>query len=258
MAVLDLFDLSGKAAIVTGGGRGLGYAMAQALAEAGAKLVVASRKEAACKEAAEALSRETGAEVVGCGCDITSPEDVEALLAFGVKAFDRIDILINNSGAAWGAPTRDYPLAGWEKVMKVNATGTFICSQIIGRHMIDKVGGKILNVGSIFGSLGAPPEIMQALAYNASKGAIEALTKDLAVKWAKHNIQVNNLAPAFIATDLTRETMQKGGEAILAHVPVRRFGEPEDLKGAVLFLCSAASDYVTGSTLFVDGGYRAM
>ena len=258
MKVMELFDLSGKNAIVTGGGRGLGYVMAQALAEAGASLVLASRKEAACTQTAEALSQETGARVLGRKCDVTSQDEVQALVEFSAGSLRPVDILVNNSGAAWGAPTREYPLAGWEKVMKVNAGGTFICSLAVGNHMIETGGGKILNVGSIFGSIGAPPQIMQALAYNASKGAIEVITKDLAVKRAKHNIQVNNLAPAFISTDLTKETMQKSGPAILDHIPAGRFGAPGDLKGAVVFLCSAASDYVTGSTLYVDGGYRAM
>ena len=258
MKVLDLFNLGGKNAIVTGGGRGLGYAMAQALAEAGANLVAASRKEAACAESARELSRETGARVLGCKCDITSPDDVRGLMEFTRRELGCIDILVNNSGATWGETTEDYPLKGWKKVIEVNVTGTFLCSQIIGLSMIKDGGGKILNVGSIFGSAGAPSEVMNAIAYNTSKGAMEAFTKDLAVKWAKHNIQVNNLAPAFIETKLTKATMEKGREAILSHVPMGRFGLPEDLKGAVVFLCSQASDYVTGSTLFVDGGYRAM
>ena len=258
MKALELFDLSGKTAVVTGGGRGLGYAMAQALAEAGASLVLASRKEAACIEAAESLSQETGAKVLGRGCDVTSQADVTALAEFAVSALGGVDILVNNSGATWGELTEDYPLKGWQKVIDVNVTGTFLCSQTMGRLMIKAGGGKIVNLGSILGTVGAPSSTMDAIAYNTSKGAIEAFTKDLAVKWAKYNIQTNTLAPAFIETKLTKSTMEKGRDDMLPHVPAGRFGEPEDLKGAIVFLCSAASNYVTGLTLFVDGGYRAM
>jgi len=257
MGVLELFDLRGKVSVVTGGGRGLGYAMAEGLAEAGSDLVICSRKEANCREAAQSLEK-LGIAARGVKCDIANPRDVDNLKDFALKEFGRIDILINNSGATWGAPTEEYPLEGWKKVIDVNVTGTFLCSQIIGKAMIERGGGKIVNVSSIFGSIGCKSEVMDAIAYNTSKGAMEAFTKDLAVKWAKHRIYVNAIAPAFIETDMTRVTMEKGGEHILSHVPLGRFGVPGDLKGAVVFLSSAASDYMTGTVLFVDGGYRAM
>jgi gluconate 5-dehydrogenase len=257
MGAMELFDLSGKAAIVTGGGRGLGFALAEALADAGCNLMLCSRKAVSCEEAAGKLEQ-TGVTAVGQKCDITDSSDVTALRDAALKAFGKIDILVNNSGAAWGAATEDYPLKGWKKVIDVNVTGTFLCSQIVGRSMIGEGQGKIINLSSVFGTVGAPSNVMDAVAYNTSKGAVEAFTKDLAVKWAKHQICVNTIAPSFIETDLTRETMQKGGKHILDLVPMRRFGVPADLKGAVIFLSSAASDYITGTTIYIDGGYRAM
>ena len=251
------FDLSGKTAIVTGGGRGLGLALGEALAESGCDLVLCSRKEANCEDAARKLLQ-LGVRAVGKKCNITEPSDITELRDFTLKEFGKIDILINNSGAAWGAPAEDYPLEGWQKVIDVNVTGTFLCSQIIGKSMISEGKGKIINVSSIFGTVGAPSNVMDAIAYNTSKGAVEAFSKDLAVKWAKYNICVNTIAPSFIETDLTRETMKKGGRHILDLVPMGRFGVTEDLKGAAIFLSSAASDYITGTTIYVDGGYRAM
>lgn len=257
MGVLNFFDLTGRVAIVTGGGRGLGLAMAAGLAEAGAGVVLCSRKEANCKQAAEKLSRD-GLRAMGMRCDVTNPQEVGELRNFALKEFGRIDILVNNSGATWGSPTETYPLEGWKKVMEVNVTGTFLCSQVIGQAMIQAGGGKIINVSSVYGSVGTRSEVMDAIAYNTSKGAIEAFTRDLAVKWAKYHVHVNAIAPAFFETDMTRATMEKAGHHILSHVPLGRFGVAEDLKGAVVFLGSGASDYVTGTTLFVDGGYRAV
>jgi NAD(P)-dependent dehydrogenase (short-subunit alcohol dehydrogenase family) len=253
----SLFDLSGKVSIVTGGGRGLGLSLAEGLAEAGSDLVLCSRKEGNCKNAAADLQR-AGIRAESLACDITRPDHVERLRDFVLDVFGRIDVLVNNSGATWGAPTEVYPLEGWKKVIEVNVTGTFLCSQILGNAMIQGGGGKIINISSVCGTLGCPSEVMDAIAYNTSKGAIDAFTRDLAVKWAKHKVYVNAIAPAFIETDLTRVTMERGGAHILSHVPLGRFGAAEDLKGAVIFLASPASDYVTGTVLYVDGGMRAM
>jgi NAD(P)-dependent dehydrogenase (short-subunit alcohol dehydrogenase family) len=257
MSSSRLFDLSGKVSIVTGGGRGLGFALAEGLAEAGSSIVLCSRKEANCKEAASKLLAK-GIQAEGIRCDVVNPDDVNGLRDFVRKKFGKIDILVNNSGATWGAPAEEYPVEGWKKVIDVNVTGTFLCSKIIGRAMIEGGGGKIINVSSVYGTLGCASEVMDAIAYNTSKGAIDAFTKDLAVKWAKHRIHVNAIAPAFIETEMTRVTMQKGRSHILSHVPLGRFGVSEDLKGAVIFLASAASDYVTGTILYVDGGLTAM
>jgi NAD(P)-dependent dehydrogenase (short-subunit alcohol dehydrogenase family) len=257
MGVLELFSLKGKVSVVTGGGRGLGLAMAEGLAEAGSDIVLCSRKEAACMEAAETI-RKLGVKALGFRCDVTSPEDVKALRDFALRELRRVHILVNNSGASWGASAEAYPLNGWKKVLDVNVTGTFLCSQIIGQAMIDAGGGKIINVSSVYGGIGVRSEVMDAIAYNSSKGAIDAFTKDLAVKWASKNIHVNAIAPSFFETDMTRATMGKSGDMILSHVPMGRFGRLSDLKGAVVFLGSKASDYITGTILCVDGGYRAM
>lgn len=257
MSLETLFGLKGKVALVTGGGRGLGLTIAHALAEAGSDVVVCSRKEANCREAAAALA-EKGVRSAGFRCDITDPFELVKLRDSILRDFGRIDILVNNSGATWGATTEDYPLEGWKKVLDINVTGTFLCSQIVGKAMIDAGGGKIVNVSSIYGGVGCRSEVMDAIAYNTSKGAIDTFTKDLAVKWAHKNIYVNAIAPAFVETEMTRFTMEKGREAILSHVPLGRFGRSSDLEGAVVFLCSRASDYITGTILCVDGGYRAM
>jgi gluconate 5-dehydrogenase len=257
MGTAELFSLKDKIAIVTGGGRGLGLAMAEALSEAGGKVVICSRKEKTCKEAAQKIV-EQGGYGLGLKCDVSRPEDILMVRDIVLRELGRIDILVNNSGATWGAPTEEYPIEGWNKVIGVNVTGTFLCSKIFGGVMKDRGGGKIVNVSSITGSVGCKPEMMDAIAYNTSKGAIDAFTKDLAVKWAKYHIYVNAIAPAFIETDLTRVTMNKSGKLILDHVPMGRFGQASDLKGAVVFLCSKASDYITGTVLYVDGGYTAV
>ncbi len=257
MGMNSLFSLRDKVAIVTGGGRGLGLPIAHALAEAGSDIVICSRKEANCKEVAQDIHR-LGVRAIGCKCDITNQDDIVSLKESVLNEFGKIDILVNNSGATWGAPTEDYPIDGWDKVINVNITGTFLCSQIIGREMIKQGSGKIINISSVAGTVGCKPEIMDAIAYNTSKGAVDAFTKDLAVKWAKHKVNVNAIAPAFFRTDMTRGTMDKAGEHILDHVPMGRFGELDDIKGSVLFLACGASDYVTGIILYVDGGFRAM
>ncbi len=257
MGMDTLFSLKGRVAIVTGGGRGLGLGISYALAEAGSDIVICSRKENNCKSVAQDITQ-LGVKALGCKCDVTDRDDIVKLRDFVLNEFGRMDILVNNSGATWGAPTEDYPLNGWNKVMKVNVTGTFLCSQVIGSQMIKDGGGKIINISSITGAVGCKSEVMDAIAYNTSKGAIDAFTKDLAVKWAKYHINVNAIAPAFFETDLTRVTMDRSGEQILNHVPMGRFGELSDLKGSAVFLASKASDYITGVILYVDGGYRAM
>lgn len=257
MGTDSLFSLKNKVSIVTGGGRGLGLGISHALADAGSDIVICSRKEENCRNVARDISR-SGVKAIGYKCDITDQDNIVSLKDFVLKEFGKIDILVNNSGATWGASTEHYPLDGWNKVMKVNVTGTFLCSQIIGSQMIEKGGGKIINISSITGTVGCKSEIMDAIAYNTSKGAIDAFTRDLAVKWAKHHVNVNAIAPAFFRTDLTRGTMDKSGEQILNHVPMGRFGELSDLDGSVVFLASNASDYITGIILYVDGGFRAM
>jgi NAD(P)-dependent dehydrogenase (short-subunit alcohol dehydrogenase family) len=249
----ELFDLSGKTAIVTGGGAGIGRQMAQALAESGANLVLCARKVERCEQAAAELSQ-LGVRALGLRCDVRQPEAVQAVVDRTREEFGRIDVLVNNAGTVWGAPPEETPLDGWQKVIDVNLTGVFVFSQAAGRVMIDADGGKIVNIASVAGLGGAPPEIVNAIPYHASKGGVIAFTRDLACKWARHGINVNAIAPGWFPSEMSRYVLDRQGEALVERVPLRRFGGPDDLKGAVVFLASAASDYVTGHTLVVDGG----
>jgi NAD(P)-dependent dehydrogenase (short-subunit alcohol dehydrogenase family) len=252
----ELFDLSGKTAIVTGGGVGIGRQMAQALAEAGADIVLCARKVERCEVAATELA-ELGVGTLALRCDVREPDQVQAVVDAARERFDRIDVLVNNAGTVWGAPPEDTPLEGWQKVIDVNLTGVFLFSQATGRTMIDDGGGKIVNIASVAGLSGAPQEVMNAIPYNASKGGVIAFTRDLAVKWARHGINVNAIAPGWFPSDMSRYVLDSQGEALKDHIPLRRFGGENDLKGAVVFLASPASDYVTGHTLVVDGGESA-
>nr|WP_239558596.1 SDR family oxidoreductase [Peribacillus deserti] len=252
-----MFDLKGKTAIVTGGGRGLGAQIAEGLSEAGANVVLCSRKIEACEETAKRLE-ENGAKTLALQCDITNPEDVQKVIEETTSTFGRIDILVNNSGATWGAPAAEMPLEAWKKVIDVNVTGTFLMSQAAGNVMIKQQSGKIINIASVAGLGGVDPRVMDTIGYNTSKGAVITFTKDLAVKWGKHNIHVNAIAPGFFPTKMSRAIIEQGKNPILETTPLGRFGSEDDLKGAALFLASKASDFVTGNVLVVDGGTHAM
>ncbi len=256
MHVLDLFKLTGKTAIVTGGGRGLGEQIAIGLAEAGANVVVCSRKVEACEEVSKKL-KNLGVRSLALKCDVTNRDDVEAVVQTTVREFGQIDILVNNSGATWGTPVEDMPLEAWQKVIDVNVTGTFLMSQVVGKVMIEQRSGKIINIASVAGLGGTNPTIMNTIAYNTSKGAVITFTKDLAVKWGEYGIHVNAIAPGFFPTKMSKVVIERGSEQILANTPLRRFGTENDLKGAVLFLASNASDFVTGALVVVDGGTHA-
>ena len=252
----ELFDLSGKVAIVTGGGSGIGRQMAQGLAEAGADVVLCARKPERCEQAAEEL-RGLGVRALGLRCDVRDPVEVEAVVDRTRTELGSVDVLVNNAGTSWGAPAEDHPLEGWQKVLDVNLTGVFLCSQAAGRVMIEQRAGKIVNIASVAAFGGAPPELMNAVAYNASKGGVVSFTRDLATKWAQHGIAVNAIAPGWFPSDMNKVLLEAQADAYLEHIPLRRFGGPDDLKGAVVFLASAASNYVTGQTLIVDGGQSA-
>jgi NAD(P)-dependent dehydrogenase (short-subunit alcohol dehydrogenase family) len=256
MHVLDLFKITGKTAIVTGGGRGLGEQIAVGLAEAGANVVVCSRKVEACEQVKEKLEK-LGVKSLALPCDVTNPNDVQRVVQATADEFGRIDILVNNSGATWGAPAEEMPLEAWQKVMDVNVTGTFLMSQAAGKVMIRQQSGKIINIASIAGLGGTNPEVLNTIGYNTSKGAIITLTKDLAVKWGKYGIHVNAVAPGFFPTKMSKVILERVGKKILENTPLKRFGGEDDLKGAVLFLASRASDFVTGSLIVVDGGTHA-
>jgi len=256
MNVRDLFDLSGRVAIVTGGGSGIGRQMAQALAELGADLVLCARRPERCEQAAEEIGQ-LGVRALGLRCDVSDKAEVEALVARALGELGRVDIVVNNAGASWGAAAVDHPLEAWNKVMAVNLTGVFLVSQAAGRVMIERGGGKIVNVASTaaFGAL--PPELMDAVAYTASKGGVLSLTRDFAVKWARHGIFVNALAPGWFPSEMSQVLLEQRAAGLLAEIPLGRFGGPDDLKGAVAFLASAASNFVTGQVIVVDGGQTA-
>jgi NAD(P)-dependent dehydrogenase (short-subunit alcohol dehydrogenase family) len=257
MNVKDMFDLKGKVAIVTGGGKGIGLKMAEGLAEAGANIVLCSRKVQACEKAADDLGK-LGVKSLALPCDVTSAKEIQAVVDETLRAFGRLDVLINNSGTNWGATPEDYPVEGWQKVMDTNINGLFQFSQIAGRAMIRQKGGNIVNITSIMGVVGTEAEVADAIAYSASKGAVISFTKDLAAKWAKHNIRVNAIAPGWFPTDMSQWVLDNHGERILSHIPMKRYGGEDELKGAAVFLASEASRYVTGIILPVDGGYLAI
>ncbi len=257
MVLADLFDLSGCAAIVTGGGAGLGRVFADALAEAGANVVVCGRNQARCEEVADGLEQAHGVRAIGLRCDVRSAAEIDAVVERTLAELGSVDVLVNNAGTSWGASAEEYPLEGWQKVIDVNLTGLFQFSQLAGRVMIAQGHGKIVNVASVAAFGGAPPELMDAIAYNASKGGVVALTRDLAVKWARHAITVNAIAPGWFPTDMSRALLDRSEDAFLRRIPLGRFGAPDDLKGTVVFLAGRASDFITGQTLIVDGGQSA-
>jgi NAD(P)-dependent dehydrogenase (short-subunit alcohol dehydrogenase family) len=257
MHVKELFDLTGKVAIVTGGGRGLGQQIAEGFAEAGANVVVCSRRVDACLEVSEKL-KQLGVDSFALQCDVSNPEDVKNVVEKTVERFGRIDILVNNSGASWGAPVEEMPFEAWQKVMNVNVNGTFLMSQAVGRVMIEQKSGKIINIASVAGLKGSNPKYMNAIGYNSSKGAVITFTKDLAVKWGEHGIYVNAIAPGFFPTKMSQGLLEVGGQGILEGTPLRKFGSENDLKGVALFLAAPASDFITGDVIVVDGGAHAM
>ena len=256
MNVRQLFDLKGRVALVTGGSIGLGRQVAQALAEMGADIVLCARKRERCEQAAQEFEA-LGVHALALACDVTDAEQIHAVVDAATARFGRIDVLVNNAGISWGSPFEDMRLADWHKVIETNLTGTFLFSQAVGKVMIAQGRGKIINMASVAGMGGAPSEIVQATAYHASKGAVITLTKDLACKWAAHNIQVNAIAPGWFPTHMSDWVITHKRDRLLESIPSGRFGGEDDLKGAAVFLASDASAYVTGHVLVVDGGQSA-
>jgi len=253
----EMFDLKGQVAIVTGGAAGIGVQMAYALGEAGADLVIAARKLDRCKEAAAKMEAELGVRVLPARVDVSKPEEIDAFYDTVMKEYGRVDILVNNSGATWGAPSLEFPLNGWNKVINTNLTGSWLMAQKAGQIMAKQKYGRVINLASLAAFVGAPAEIMDAVAYQASKAALAGLTKDLAVKWAEHNITVNAIAPGWFPTNMTNGTLDKSEEIMLDCIPMRRFGTDDELKAATLFLASPGASYCTGVVLSVDGGWVA-
>ena len=256
MNVFKLFDLSKKVSIVTGGGDGLGRIMAGALGEAGSDVVICSRKLEKCETAAHEIGK-LGVRAMAIQCDITRDEDVHRVVKETLKEFKKIDVLINNSGRTWGASPEKIQIKDWQKVIDLNITGTFRCTQKVGKEMIKRKKGKIINISSYSGLRGTPVEYLNSIPYNTSKGAIIILTKDLATKWARYGINVNCIAPGWFHTEMTNWMTEKIEQIIGTRLLIKRFGVEDDLKGVVLFLASKASDYITGQVLSVDGGITA-
>ena len=256
--VHKLFDLTGKTALVTGGSRGLGLQIAEALGEAGATVMLTSRK-AADLEVAVATLQAKGIAARWVAADASEPAEIDRVVSEALERLGPIDILVNNAGATGGAPAEDYPLAAWDKVMNLNIRSIFLMSQAVGkRSMIARRSGRIINLASIAGLGGNTPE-MTMLAYNTSKAAVVNFTRTLAGEWGKYNINVNALAPGMFPSKMTQGTFDRlGTEALAAHAPLLRVGDDDDLKGAALLFASQAGKHITGQTLPVDGGVSAI
>ncbi len=250
---MKMFDLTGRVAFVTGGNGGIGLGIAKGLASAGAAIVVAARDEAKTANAVEEL-RHGGASAEGIPIDVGDESSVQAAVGAAIESQGRIDILVNNAGMNIRKRPEEYELKEWSRIIDVNLTGAFLCSQAAYPHLAAKGGGKLINIASMFSLFGSD----WVSAYAASKGGLVQLTKSLAIAWAKDNIQVNAILPGWIETDLTgpiRANQPERVAVINTRIPSGRWGKPDDLAGAAVFLASSASDYVTGASVAVDGGY---
>jgi NAD(P)-dependent dehydrogenase (short-subunit alcohol dehydrogenase family) len=252
--VQQLFDLTGKTALVTGGSRGLGLQMAHALGEAGARIMISSRKSEDLEQATAELQA-AGIDARWIAADCAKESEIHRLADETLHRMGDVDILVNNAGAAWGAPAEDHPLDAWDKVMNLNVRGYFILSQYIAKKsMIARRSGRIINLASIAG-LGGNPEGMNTIAYNTSKGAVINFTRTLGAEWGKYNITVNAICPGFFPSRMTQGTLAAmGEEKLAAHAPLKRLGDDEDLKGLCVLYASDAGKHITGQWLAVDGG----
>jgi gluconate 5-dehydrogenase len=232
--VKELINLDGRVSVVTGGATGIGFNMARGLAEAGSHIVICSRKLENCEEAAQDIEK-IGVKALAVACDVTKPDQVESMKAATLSKFGRVDVLINNAGRAWVAPPEELPLERWQQVFDLNITAPFLCAQALGREMIKAKRGKIINIASIAGLVGRNPRAYNSIAYGSSKGALVNFTRDLAVKWAQHNIQVNCICPGFFVTPPTR-SHEKNKENIDREIPLGRVGGADDLKGIAVVL----------------------
>ena len=251
-SLAQLFDLTGRVAIVTGGSRGLGEEMAEGLAEAGATLMLCARREQWLTPTLESF-RARGFTVEGMVCDVTVPDQVEAVVDRTIAAFGRIDVLINNAGISWAAEPDTMPLDKWQRVIDTNLTGTFLFAQAAGREMLKRQSGCIINIASIAGMVGSVSTSHWA-GYAASKAGIIGLTRELAATWGRSNIRVNAIAPGFFHSRLADAAIVHAEPQIKATSPIPRVGQAGELKGVAVFLAADASNYITGQTIVVDGG----
>lgn len=250
--VKELFDLSGKTAIVTGGSRGIGKEMAEGLAEAGANLMLCARRAEWLDETVAEFSAK-GFNVDGQTCDVSKPDEVQTIVDATVARFGSVDILVNNAGISWGAMPEDMPLEQWQKVIDVNLTGCFIFAQTAGRQMLKQGSGAIINIASIAGITSSPNGPFYA-GYGASKAGLIGLTRDLAASWGRKGIRVNAIAPGFFHTRLADAVIDIYERSIQENNVIPRVGNEGELKGVAVFLASDASSYITGQTIAVDGG----
>ena len=257
MSASKLFDLTGKVALITGGSRGLGLQIAHGFGAMGAKLALTARKADELEDASAALSA-AGYSVFVVPSDLSKPDTIPPMVDAVIAHYGRIDILINNAGASWGAPAEEHSLDAWNKVLNTNLTGAFLVSQQVGaKSMIPNKCGAIVNVASVAGFRGQMGA-MQTVAYNASKGGLINFTKALAAEWAKYGIRVNALAPGFFPSKMSSTVLKLIDKQIIAMTPMGRLGGDEDLMGPAIFLASDAASYVTGHILSVDGGMMAV
>ena len=248
----ELFDLSGRVAIVTGGSRGLGEEIAEGLAEAGASLVLCARRDQWLRPTLDRF-QSRGFRVEGMICDVSVPEQVHAVVEQTLAKFQQLDILVNNAGVSWGAEPEEMPLDKWQKVIDINLTGAFLFSQAAGREMLKKKYGRIINIASIAG-LHASVNGAHYAGYAASKAGLMGLTRELAASWGRSNIRVNAIAPGFFHSRLADPAIEHAEPHIKATSPIPRVGDAGELKGVAVFLASDASNYITGQTIVVDGG----
>ncbi len=254
MSLKEMFDLSGKVAVVTGGGRGIGKTIADIYGEVGAKLVITGRRDEWLIPTQQEFEAK-GYQCLKIVSDVSSSSDIERTVQTTLAEYGQIDILVNNAGQSWGSPTVDMPLAKWNQIMDVNLNSIFVLSQLVGRHMIERgQGGRIINIASVAGLMAGDPEVGSTLAYNTSKAAVIMFTKALAREWGEKGILVNAIAPGWFPTRMASGTIEANRERFEAQIPLKRVGDLEELKGVALFLASPASSYITGQTLVVDGG----